>query len=679
MGMLQVPEEIRKRVEQLREEIEYHNYRYYVLAQPVITDEEYDKLMRELIELERQYPELVTPDSPTQRIGEKVLDEFRSVPHTEPMLSLDNTYSEEEIREFDERVKRLLDRKEVVYVAELKIDGVSVSLRYENGKFVQGLSRGDGTRGDDISENLKRVRSIPLRLRKPVTVEVRGEIYMPTEVFEKLNEERQKRGEPLFANPRNAAAGTLRQLDTRITAERHLDSFIYYVLKPEQYGLKTQWDALNWLRELGFKVNPHSRLCGSIDEVIDYWKEWTQKRRELGYWVDGVVVKVNDFELQHALGTTAKAPRWAIAFKFPSEHARTKIVGVTVQVGRTGTLTPVAELEPVQLAGTIVKRASLHNFEYIKEKDIRIGDWVYIEKAGGIIPQVVSVIESLRIGNEVPVEPPTQCPVCGGKVGKIEVGEVALKCLNPHCPAKLKRSLETLASRNALDINGLGEKLIDKLVDSGLVKDIADLFYLTPFELSQLGSGIGQKTIANLLNEIDKARKAPLHRWITALGIPLVGEKTAYVLAQNFRSLKKLAQASVDQLTQIPGIGEEIARSIVEYFRNEKTKEILEKLEKAGVRLEEAASVEVSNVLKGLTFAVTGSLKNFTRNEIEEFIVAHGGKVTDSVSKKTDYLIVGENPGSKLLKAQQLGVKILSEEEFLQKFNLKKPKQERLF
>ena len=382
---------------------------------------------------------------------------------------------------------------------------------------------------------------------------------------------------------------------------------------------------------------------------------------------------------QRALGTTAKAPRWAIAFKFPSEHARTKIVNVTVQVGRTGTLTPVAELEPVQLAGTIVKRASLHNFDYIREKDIRIGDWVYIEKAGGIIPQVVSVIESLRTGNETPVEPPAQCPVCGGKVGKVEIGEVALKCLNPHCPAKLKRSLETLASRNALDINGLGEKLIDKLVDSGLVKDIADLFYLTPFELSQLGPGIGQKTIANLLNEIDKAKKAPLHRWITALGIPLVGEKTAYVLAQNFRSLKKLAQASVDQLTQIPGIGEEIARSIVEYFRNEKTKEILEKLEKAGVRLEEAASVEVSDVLKGLTFAVTGSLKNFTRNEIEEFIVAHGGKVTDSVSKKTDYLIVGENPGSKLLKAQQLGVKILSEEEFLQKFNLKKPKQERLF
>ncbi|WP_031502690.1 NAD-dependent DNA ligase LigA [Pseudothermotoga hypogea] len=674
-----VPEEIRKRVEQLREEIEYHNYRYYVLASPVITDEEYDRLMRELIELERQYPELVTPDSPTQRVSEKVLDEFRSVPHSEPMLSLDNTYSEEEIRQFDERIKRLLNLKEVVYVAELKIDGVSVSLRYVDGRFVQGLSRGDGTRGDDISENLKKVKSIPLRLRKSVSVEVRGEVYMPTDVFERLNEERQKRGEPLFANPRNAAAGTLRQLDTRITAERHLDSFIYYVLKPEQYGLKTQWEALNWLREIGFKVNPHSKLCTGIDEVITYWKEWTQKRRELGYWVDGVVVKVNEFELQRALGTTAKAPRWAIAFKFPSEHARTRIVDVTVQVGRTGTLTPVAELEPVQLAGTIVKRASLHNFDYIEEKDIRIGDWVYIEKAGGIIPQVVSVIESLRTGSEQKIEPPKRCPVCGGEVGKIEIGEVALRCLNPHCPAKLKRALETLASRSALDINGLGEKMIDRLVDSGLVKDIADIFYLTPFDLSQLGPGIGQKTIANLLSEIEKAKRAPLHKWITALGIPLVGEKTAYVLAQNFRSLKKLAEADVDQLMQIPGIGEEIARSIVEYFRNEKTKEILEKLEKAGVKLEEEKSTETSEALKGLTFAVTGTLKNFSRSEIEEFIIAHGGKVTDSVSRKTDYLIVGENPGSKLARAQQLGVKILTEEEFLQKFKLTKPKQERLF
>ncbi|MCS7175679.1 NAD-dependent DNA ligase LigA [Pseudothermotoga sp.] len=677
--MSHVPEEVRKRVEKLREEIEYHNYRYYVLADPVITDEEFDKLMRELIELERQYPELITPDSPTQRVGEKVLDEFRSVPHTEPMLSLDNTYSEEEIKDFDERIKRLLEREEVLYVAELKIDGVSVSLRYVEGRFVQGLSRGDGTRGDDISENLKRVRSIPLRLRKPVTVEVRGEVYMPTDVFEKLNEERQKRGEPLFANPRNAAAGTLRQLDTKITSERRLDSFIYYVVKPEEHGLKTQWEALNWLRELGFKVNPHSRLCKNVEEVIAYWREWTQKKDELPYWVDGVVVKVNDFEQQRVLGATAKAPRWAIAFKFPAERARTRILSVTVQVGRTGTLTPVAELEPVQLSGTMVKRASLHNFDYIEEKDIRIGDWVYIEKAGGIIPQVVSVIEAMRTGNEEKIRPPDACPVCGGKVGKTEVGEVALRCLNPHCPAKLKRALETLASRSALDIKGLGEKLTDKLVDSGLVKDIADIFYLTPFDLSQLGPGIGQKTIANLLNEIEKAKKAPLYRLITALGIPMVGEKTAHLLAQTFKSLKKIASADLEELMQIPGIGEEIAKSIVEYFKNEKTKEILEKLERAGVKLEEEPTVEVSDIFKGLTFAVTGVLKNFTRNEIEEFILSHGGKITENVSRNTDYLIVGENPGSKLSRAQQLGVKIISEEEFLEKFNLKKPRQEKLF
>ncbi|MEN3008191.1 NAD-dependent DNA ligase LigA [Pseudothermotoga sp.] len=677
--MSHVPEEVRKRVEKLREEVEYHNYRYYVLADPVITDEEFDKLMRELIELERQYPELITPDSPTQRVGEKVLDEFRSVPHTEPMLSLDNTYSEEEIKDFDERIKRLLEREEVLYVAELKIDGVSVSLRYVEGRFVQGLSRGDGTRGDDISENLKRVRSIPLRLRKPVTVEVRGEVYMPTDVFEKLNEERQKRGEPPFANPRNAAAGTLRQLDTKITSERRLDSFIYYVVKPEEHGLKTQWEALSWLRELGFKVNPHSRLCKNVEEVIAYWREWTQKKDELPYWVDGVVVKVNDFEQQRILGATAKAPRWAIAFKFPAERARTRILSVTVQVGRTGTLTPVAELEPVQLSGTMVKRASLHNFDYIEEKDIRIGDWVYIEKAGGIIPQVVSVIEAMRTGNEEKIRPPDACPVCGGKVGKTEVGEVALRCLNPHCPAKSKRALETLASRSALDIKGLGEKLIDKLVDSGLVKDIADIFYLTPFDLSQLGPGIGQKTIANLLNEIEKAKKAPLHRLITALGIPMVGEKTAHLLAQTFKSLKKIASADLEELMQIPGIGEEIAKSIVEYFKNEKTKEILEKLERVGVKLEEETTTKASEALEGLTFAVTGVLKNFTRDEIEELILSHGGRVTENVSKKTDYLIAGENPGSKLSRAQQLGVKIISEEEFLEKFNLKKPRQEKLF
>ncbi|PLV58782.1 NAD-dependent DNA ligase LigA [Thermotoga sp. KOL6] len=664
MNMRQIPKEIIEEVERLREEIEYHNYRYYVLNDPVITDEEYDKLMRRLVELEKMYPELVTPDSPTQRVGGKVLEGFKTVKHTVPMLSLDNTYDEEEIMDFDRRVKKTLQESEVEYVAELKIDGVSIALRYEDGRFVLGATRGDGVEGEDVSENVKTVRSIPLRLRKPVTIEVRGEIYMPVDEFKRINDEREEEGLPPFANPRNAAAGTLRQLDTSLVASRRLDSFIYYVVHPEEYGLKTQWEALQFLKEIGFKVNPHSKLCKNVQEVIAYWKEWKERKRELDYWVDGIVVKVNRFDFQRILGETSKAPRWAIAFKFPAEQARTRVLDVTIQVGRTGVLTPVAELEPVQLAGTMVKRASLHNFEYIKEKDIRIGDYVFIEKAGGIIPQIVKPIPELRTGNEKEIKPPEKCPVCGGKVGKLNPDEVALRCLNPHCPAKLKRALRTFVSREALDIEGLGEKLIDKLVDAGLVKDIADIFYLTPFDLAQLGPGIGQRTIAKLLQEIEEAKRRPLHKLITGLGIPMVGQKTAKILAERFRSLEAIANASYEVLVDIPGVGPEIAKSIVEYFRNPKTKEIIEKLKRAGVKLEER--IVKYDVLKGLTFAVTGTLKNFTREEIIEFLEKLGAKVVNSVSRNTDYLIVGENPGSKYEKAKTLKVKMMSEEEFLE-------------
>ncbi len=660
---MEVPKEIIEEVERLREEIEYHNYRYYVLADPVITDEEYDRLMRRLMELEKKYPQLITPDSPTQRVGGKVLEGFKKVKHSKPMLSLDNTYDESEIREFDRRVKKNLGVSKVEYVAELKIDGISIALRYEAGRFKMGITRGDGIEGEDVSENVKTIKTIPLRLRKKIDIEVRGEIYMPVEVFKKLNEEREEEGLPPFANPRNATAGTIRLLDTSKVAKSGLDSFIYYVVDPERYGLKTQWEALNFLKEIGFKVNPHSRLCESIEEVIDYWKEWVERRHELDYWVDGVVVKVNSFEYQKKLGATAKSPRWAIAFKFPAEQARTKLIDVTFQVGRTGVITPVAELEPVKLAGTTVKRATLHNFEYVKEKDIRIGDWVFVEKAGGIIPQVVKPIVDLRTGDEKPIEPPQSCPVCGGKVGKLDPSEVAIRCLNPHCPAKLKRALETFVSRNAMNIEGLGAKLIDKLVDSGLVKDVADIYYLTPFDLAQLGSGIGQRTIAKLLKEIEESKKNPLHRLITGLGIPHVGEKTAKVLAENFESLDDLANASLERLMKIEGIGEEVARSIIEYFRNEKTKEIIEKLKKAGVNTK--SSLKRSKVLSGLKFVITGELENFTRKEIEEFIESLGGKVSSSVSTKTDYIIVGRNPGSKYEKAKRLGVKILSEDEFL--------------
>ncbi len=662
--MKKIPKEVIEEVEKLREEIEYHNYRYYVLADPVISDEEYDKLMKRLIQLEKKYPELVTPDSPTQRVGGKVLEGFKKVKHSTPMLSLDNTYDENEIREFDERIKKGLAGENVEYVSELKIDGISIALRYENGRFRMAITRGDGTEGEDVSENVKLIRSVPLRLRKPLTLEVRGEIYMPVEEFKRINEEREEQGLPAFANPRNATAGTIRQLDTSVVAKRNLDTFIYYLVNPQAYGIETQWEALQFLKEIGFKINPHSKLCKSIDEVIDYWRVWTDERHKLDYWVDGVVVKVNSFRQQERLGTTAKSPRWAIAFKFPAEQVRTKLLDVTFQVGRTGVITPVAELEPVQLSGTTIKRASLHNFDYIKEKDIRIGDWVFVEKAGGIIPQVVKVITELRDGSEREIKPPEKCPVCRGPVGKLDPSEVAIRCLNPHCPAKLKKALETFVSRDAMNIDGMGEKLIERMVDSGIVKDIADIYYLTPFDFAQLGSGIGQRTIAKLLKEIEESKKRPLEKLIAGLGIPHVGTKMAKILAENFESLEDLANASLERLMEIEGIGEEVAKSIIEYFRNEKTREIIGKLKKAGVNMK--SSIVKGKALRGLKFVVTGELDRWSRKEIEEFIESLGGKVSSSVSKKTDYAIVGRNPGSKYQKAQKLGVRILNEDEFIE-------------
>ena len=662
--MKKIPKEVIEEVEKLREEIEYHNYRYYVLADPVISDEEYDKLMKRLIQLEKKYPELVTPDSPTQRVGGKVLEGFKKVKHSTPMLSLDNTYDENEIREFDERIKKGLAGENVEYVSELKIDGISIALRYENGRFRMAITRGDGTEGEDVSENVKLIRSVPLRLRKPLTLEVRGEIYMPVEEFKRINEEREEQGLPAFANPRNATAGTIRQLDTSVVAKRNLDTFIYYLVNPQAYGIETQWEALQFLKEIGFKINPHSKLCKSIDEVIDYWRVWTDERHKLDYWVDGVVVKVNSFRQQERLGTTAKSPRWAIAFKFPAEQVRTKLLDITFQVGRTGVITPVAELEPVQLSGTTIKRASLHNFDYIKEKDIRIGDWVFVEKAGGIIPQVVKVITELRDGSEREIKPPEKCPVCRGPVGKLDPSEVAIRCLNPHCPAKLKKALETFVSRDAMNIDGMGEKLIERMVDSGIVKDIADIYYLTPFDFAQLGSGIGQRTIAKLLKEIEESKKRPLEKLIAGLGIPHVGTKMAKILAENFESLEDLANASLERLMEIEGIGEEVAKSIIEYFRNEKTREIIGKLKKAGVNMK--SSIVKGKALRGLKFVVTGELDRWSRKEIEEFIESLGGKVSSSVSKKTDYAIVGRNPGSKYQKAQKLGVRILNEDEFIE-------------
>lgn len=665
-----VPEKIKEEAKRLREDIEYHNYRYYVLSQPVISDEEYDKLMKRLIELEEKYPELKTPDSPTQRVGGQPTGSFETIQHSEPMLSLDNTYSEKEIINFDERVRKLVG--EVEYVAEIKIDGVSIALRYENGVLKQAITRGDGQKGDDVTVNAKTIKSIPLVLPEPLNIEVRGEIFMPVKYFQELNQKREKEGLATFANPRNATSGTLHLLDSSEVSQRKLDSFIYHIVKPQQFNIQTQWEVLEYLKKLHFKVNPHGKLCKSIEEVIEYWHLWIKKRTELEYWTDGLVVKINDLAKQNELGWTAKSPRWAIAFKFPAQQVRTRIINIIYQVGRTGNITPVAEFEPVELEGTIVKRASLHNFDYIRENNIKIGDYVFIEKAGGIIPQLIQVIEDLRTGDEKEIIPPEICPICNGPVGKEAVEYVAYKCLNPHCPAKLKRHLEIFVSRQSLNIQGLGPKIISKIVDSGLVKDISDIFYLDIFKLSQI-SGLGPKMISNILEEIEKAKNASLEKIIIGLGIPNVGEKTAKVLAKKFRTLDRLAQSSIDELLEIEGIGKDTAQNIVEYFKNEKTIEIIGKLKEANVNLE-SREAEASNILDSLTFCVTGSLSSMTREEIKRLIESYGGHFTDNLTKKTDYLILGKNSGSKLEKAKKFGVKILTEEEF---FNMLAQKTEK--
>jgi DNA ligase (NAD+) len=664
---LPVPEDVKERYEKLKSEIEEHNYRYYVLANPIISDEEYDKLFKELLELEKKYPELKAPDSPTQRIGGIVLDEFKKVPHSVPMLSLDNTYNEVDILEFHERVLRNLNRSQIDYMSELKIDGVSVALRYSNGILNQGITRGDGITGEDITENIKTILSIPLRLKKQVDIEVRGEIFMPTREFARINAEREKNGLQVFANPRNATAGTLKLLDSKEVAKRKLDSFMYYIIYPENYNLKTQEEALKYLKELGFKTNPHSRKQENISGVIEYWKEWTKKRRELEYDVDGIVVKVNEFELQRALGETVRSPRWAIALKFPSEQKETKLIKIHFQVGSTGIITPVAEFNPIHLEGTTVKRASLHNFEYIKERDIREGDYVLVEKAGGIIPQVIGPVIEKRTGDEKEIVPPEKCPVCGGKVGKIKSDEVAIRCLNPSCPEKLVRVLENFVSRDAMNIQGLGKKLLKRMVDAGLLKDIADIYYLDENKIRSLGKGIGDKTIKNVLTQIEHSKNRELYRLINALGIPNVGTKTSKDLAKHFKTLENLMNANFDELLEVEGIGEDTSQAIINFFSQNEVKLIIQKLKDAGVNFGYQEK-EKKGPLSGLLVCQTGALSRMTRQEFAEYVESKGGTFTDNLTRKTNILVVGENPGSKLDKARQYGITILSEEEFFEKY-----------
>jgi DNA ligase (NAD+) len=659
--------QIAERLRKLREEIEYHNYRYYVLDDPVISDVEFDSLMKELISLEDEHPELVTEDSPTQRVGALPITAFVQVVHRSPMMSLANTYSLQELKAFDVRVRKALPGETVEYVAELKIDGLAVSLTYEDGYFARGATRGDGTRGEDVTHNLKTIRSIPMRLRygNPVTVDVRGEVFMPGREFRKLNEERRLSGDALFANPRNAAAGSLRQMDPKITAARQLDIFAYGIGDVSGVTLTTQMEVLDFLGKSGFRVNPNVRLCQNIDEVMDYAKSWNEKREDIDYDIDGVVVKVNSLEQQARLGATARTPRWATAYKFPAKQGTTVVKDIIVQVGRTGALTPVALLEPVELAGSVVARATLHNEDIIRSKDIRIGDTVVVEKGGDIIPEVVKVITDKRTGNEREFRMPTTCPECGSDVIRAE-GEVASRCAGEACPAQIREGIIFFASRNAMDIEGMGPQLVSQLLQSGLIRGFDDIYSLRFEDLVEL-ERMGEKSAQNLLDAIRNSKRRPLHRLINALGIRHVGERTARDLAVHFGSMDKLSEATYDELMGIPEVGPKVAESVVTFFKNTRNVEALRALQAQGVNMVEdtrTLSSQKTNYFTGKTVVFTGALERFTRKEGEDAILASGGKASGSVGKNTDYVIAGKDPGSKYNKAKSLGVTVLTEEEF---------------
>ncbi len=666
-----VSSEIIKRIEELRELIHQHDYNYYVLNEPTISDREYDLLMKELIELENKYPFLITPDSPTQRVGGEPTKEFPVAVHEVPMLSLSNTYSIEELYDFHRRVKEgLPEGEKIEYVTELKIDGVAVSLKYRNGLFIQGVTRGDGTRGDDITNNLRTIRALPLRLnfrdvkRKDFeNIEVRGEVYMNRDDFEAFNREREKLGEKPFANPRNATAGTLKLQDPKQVAERPLNLFCYY-LRSNTKELETQFENLKILKSLGFKVNPIYKLCSTLEEVIEFCKEWEEKRETLPYEIDGVVIKVNSIRQQEILGNVAKSPRWATAFKFEAKKAKTKLKAITLQVGRLGTITPVAELEPVFLAGTTVSRATLHNFEEILRKDIRVGDTVVIEKGGDIIPKIVEVVLDERSSKSQPFEIPEQCPVCGTKLIN-PPGEVAYYCPNYDCPEQVKQRLVHFASRGAMDIEGLGEAVINKFVDLGFLYSPADIYKLKDHreKLIQL-EGFGEKSVDNLLKAIEKSKNQPFERVLFALGIRHVGASLAKEIAAHFHSIDDLMNLTPEELQQIPEIGETISQSITEFFKDERNLNLINELKSFGLKFE-SGKKKTSGKLSGKIFVITGTLRSMTRTQAKELIEAHGGRTSDSVSSKTSYVIVGDEPGSKFEKAKKLKIPILNEDEFL--------------
>ncbi len=661
MSSAPIPSKDRRRAEGLRREILYHEKKYYVDNDPQISDAEFDRLLRELRDLEARFPELVTPGSPTQRVGEKPLAGFPSVAHASPMLSIENCFNEAELREFEDRVRKLLPGETVAYTAELKIDGLGISVRYRDGRFDRAVTRGDGVSGDEVTGNVRTIRSFPLAIEERRDVEVRGEIYLPFAAFRSLNKAREEEGLALFANPRNAAAGSIRLLDPREVAARGLDVFLYSLFV-DGAEKASQWGALQRLKALGFKTNPHSRFCRTLEDVLAYYEEWAAKRDDLDYDADGIVVKVDSAAQRRALGTTAKSPRWAVSYKFPARQATTRVNDIIVQVGRTGALTPVAVLEPVKLSGTTISRSTLHNEDEIRRKDVRVGDFVLLERSGDVIPRVVSVMKERRTGREKTFSWPRRCPACGSEAFRPE-GEVVSRCVNPSCPARLRESVLHYASRRAMNIEGLGEALVDQLLANGLVRAIPDLYALTAKDLESL-ERMGPKSAANLLEQIGRSKERDLARFIFALGIRHVGERLAQILAERYRSLETLEEAPAEELVEVEEVGPKVAESIRFFFDRPENRELVRRLREAGVTASAPKAAAGAGRLAGQVFVITGTLEGMTREEARELLEGLGAEVGSSVTRKTTGLVVGASPGSKLDKARELGVRIIDEAGF---------------
>ena len=659
-----------KRIEELINLINYHNEKYYNQDSPEIEDFEYDNLMKELIKLEEENPELKRNDSPSNRVGGKPLDKFEQVVHKIPMLSLSNAYSWEDLKDFDSRVREAVG-SDVEYVVEFKIDGLSVGLNYNNGIFESGATRGNGIVGENITKNLMTIKNIPLNIDEKGELTVRGEVYISKRDFEEINKIQEEQDQPLYANPRNLAAGSLRQLDSKLTAKRPLDIFIFNLEDINSKQFKTHSESLEYLKQLGFHVSPEFKVFKTMDEIIEYIKYWTEHREDLGFGIDGMVIKVNNLAQREQMGYTAKSPRWAIAYKFPAERKETKLLDIVVEVGRTGTITPTAVLEPIRLAGTTVSRATLHNEDYINEKDIKINDTVLVQKAGDIIPQVVEVIKEKRTGEEIEFKMPEECPVCGEPTVRLE-GEAAVKCINISCPAQIRRGIIHFASREAMDIDGLGESIITLLLKQDLIKDISDLYYLKKEQISVL-ERMGDKSATNLINAINKSKENDLWRFINGLGIKLIGTKAAKILASEFKDLDKLMNATEQELINLEEFGQTMADSVVEFFKEEKNISVIEKLKEAGVntKLIESDDADIPKIFEKMKIVLTGTLPTLKRNDAKEMIEKRGGKATSSVSKSTSFVLAGEEAGSKLTKANDLGIKVIDEEKFLQLIDLK--------